>query len=192
MSRIDEILNEANERLKIAKCGLDMILASQGEGRIGVRNVAVFGRMVTFATNNLRSVVSDFEQWDIEAKQRYFDNDECRYMTKLRNVIEKEARTPVSTSTHIRSFNTDDINKFPRPPGATSFFIGDQNGGTGWTIVDADKNQTPYYVALPPEIGRVWFTLPENEGKNVEDVASKYVECLDGYLAEATAFAKRV
>ncbi len=191
MSRVNEILNEANERLKIAKCGLDMILASQGEGRIGVRNVAVFGRMVTFATNNLRSIVDDFENWDVKAKQRHFDNDECRYMTQLRNVIEKQARTPVSMSAHIRSFNTNDMNKFPRPPGATSFFIGDHNGGTGWMIMDADKNETPYYVALPPEIGKVWFTLPENEGKNVEDVASKYVACLENYLAEVTAFAGR-
>jgi hypothetical protein len=112
-------------------------------------------------------------------------------MYQLRNVIEKQARTPVAISAHIQSFNTSDINRFPRPPGAISFFMGDQNGGTGWMIIDAEKNEIPYYVALPPEIGKVRLTLPENEGKNVEDVASKYVACLENYLAEVTAFAKR-
>ena len=188
MSRTQEILNEANERLTIAKCGLAMVLSGQGEGRVGLRNVAVFGRMVTFATNNFRSVVPNFEKWDSDAKVRHFDNDECRYMYQLRNVIEKQARTPTSVSVHIHSFNTNDISKFERPPSAGSFFIGDQNGGTGWMVVDSEGNETPYYLALPPEIGNVWLSLPENDGRNAGEVASKYVASLEAYFIEVKAF----
>jgi hypothetical protein len=188
MSRIYEILNEANERLSVAKCGLAMVISGQGEGRIGIRNVAVFGRMVTFATNNLRSSIANFEAWDTEAKSRHFNNVECQYMYKLRNVIEKEARTPTSISMQLSSFNTNDLNKFERPPGAKDFFIGDQNGGTGWMVEDAEGNQTPYYVSLPSEIGNVSLLLPENDGKDAGEVTAKYVTSLEAYLTEVKSF----
>jgi hypothetical protein len=184
MSRIQEILGEANAHLTTAKLGLSMLFSGQGEGRIGLRNVAVFGRMVTFATNNFRSEVPNFKEWDSNAKVRHFGNDECRYMYKLRNVIEKQARTPTSVSAFISSFNASDINKFERPPNAASFFIGDQNGGTGWEVIDSKGNKTPYYVVLPPEMGNVWITLPENEGRNAGEVAGNYVASLEAYLAE--------
>lgn len=149
MSRINEILHEANERLEVAKYGLNMINASKGEGKIGLRNVAVFGRMVTFATNNLRSQVEGFEVWDADAKLRHLSNDECRYMVKIRNVIEKEARTPVATNAYVREFSMDVLNRFPHPPGARSFFIGDRNGGTGWMILDENNEENTLLCRAP-------------------------------------------
>ena len=117
MSRIQEILREANDRLLVAKSGLAMIVGGVGEGRIGLRNVAVFGRMVTFATNNLRSNLAGFDDWDMDAKRKHFDDPDCRYMYELRNVIEKQARTPVSMSVHIHAFSPSDLQKFERPLG---------------------------------------------------------------------------
>lgn len=187
MGRLDEILSEAEARLQVAKCGLSMISRGEGEGKIGLRNVAVFGRMVTFATNNLKSVVEGFADWDALAKQRHFDNETCRYMNQLRTVIEKQARTPTAVAMEI-SFSTDDLKRFERPPGARGFFIGDQNGGTGWLIADQEGNETPYYVALPPEFGRVWLMLTEHDGRDASEVASSYVSALEAYLNELKVF----
>jgi hypothetical protein len=182
MGRLDEILSEAEARLQVAKCGASMISRGEGEGKIGLRNVAVFGRMVTFATNNLKSVVEGFADWDALAKQRHFDNETCRYMNELRNVIEKQARTPTAVAVHLTAFNTDDLNRFERPPGAKSFVIGDQNGGTGWLIEGPDGTTTTYYVALPQEFGRVWLMLPEHDSRDAFKVASSYVDALEAYL----------
>jgi hypothetical protein len=188
MFRVEEILREADERLAVTRSGFAMMSAGQGEARIGLRNVAVFGCMVTFATNNLRSVVDGFEVWDVDMKAKHFGAPECKYMYELRNVIEKQARTPVSMSAHISSFNTNDINRFPRPSGATSFFIGDQNGGSGWMVPDGKGNETAYYVALPSDIGSVWLNLPEFEGRNATEVAGIYLGSLESYLVDVRVF----
>jgi hypothetical protein len=190
MTCVEEILREAREHLLVAKSGLAMIVSGLGEGRIGLRNVAVFGRMVTFATNNLRSCLSGFDDWDIAAKRRHFDNTDCRYMNELRNVIEKQARTPVSMSAHIYSFRMGDQRKFERPPGATSFFIGDRNGGSGWLVPGPDGNEVPFYVALPPEIGKVTLSLPENGGRSAAECAGSYVAALEAYLDDLKRFAQ--
>jgi hypothetical protein len=136
----------------------------------------------------LRSVIDGFEEWDVLAKRERFDNDACKYMYELRNVIEKEARTPTAVAVDIVNFNTSDIDRFPRPPGAHAFFIGDQNGGTGWQIIDSSGNETPYYVALPEEFGRVWLMLPEHDGGDAFQVASAYIGALEAYLADMKAF----
>ena len=188
MTRIAEIMLEAKARLKAVECGVEMLSAGQGDARTGVRNVAVFGRMVTFATNNLRSVVEGFIGWDVKAKQRHFDCDECRYMYRLRNVIEKQARTPVSVSAHIRSLDTSDLARFPRPPRATSFFVGDRNGGSGWMILNADGEKTPFYIDLPPEVGEAWLDLPEFGGRRALDVSNTYLISLENYLLDVEDF----
>jgi len=41
----------------------------------------------------------------------------------------------------------------PQPPGATSFFIGDELGGTGWEVSQPDGSTEKYYIDLPEEIG---------------------------------------
>jgi hypothetical protein len=59
-----------------------------------------------------------------------------RYFVKLRNEIEKQASdNQLSAKTHIQSFSTSDIARFgPAPPNATSLFIGDSVGGSGWEV----------------------------------------------------------
>ena len=42
----------------------------------------------------------------------------------------------------------------PQPPGATSFFIGDELGGTGWEVPQPDgSTEKVLYFDLPEEIG---------------------------------------
>ncbi len=188
MPRPKEIILEAKERFKVAHFGLEMLQAGQGEARIGLRNIAVFGRMATFATNNLRSIVDGFQAWDVGAKARHFNNENCKYMNDLRNVIEKQARTPLASVAHVKSFQPADLNKFPRPPGAFGFFIGDMNGGSGWLVAGPDGEEGRFYVSLPEEIGRVWCILPEFGNKDAVSVATEYINSLENYLYEVEVY----
>lgn len=62
-----QILDETEELLRTAQFGLRTCALAQSErARTGLRNSVVFGRMVTFALQNLRSVSPDFEAWYAE------------------------------------------------------------------------------------------------------------------------------
>jgi hypothetical protein len=57
---ISQVLQEAEERLKIVRFGLaDM--NNPERARAGLYGAVVFGRMVTFALPNLRGVIPDFD-----------------------------------------------------------------------------------------------------------------------------------
>ncbi len=163
----------------------------------GLRNLIAFGRSVTFVLQNLRSVVDgefDFDAW-YEPHQQSLRNDPLmRYFVEARNELEKQGKLCVSTSAHIRSFSSGDIAKFGRPPvGATSFFIGDQLGGSGWEVELADGSKEKYYVELPVSIVEVkqHFSnlpeamVPELKGATVEDLSQRYIERLTALVIDA-------
>lgn len=39
------------------------------------------------------------------------------------------------------------------PPGATTFIVGDPNGGNGWLVQKPDGTAEMFYVELPQELG---------------------------------------
>ncbi|KUM23451.1 hypothetical protein AU467_08775 [Mesorhizobium loti] len=130
MSRSAEsIIAEAEDLLRTAKFGLEDMVSRPGRAKTGLRNAVIFGRNATWALQNLRSVIIEFDAW-YQPKQEEMKADALmRFFHDLRTSIEKKASTPTTTSAYISSFSSSDIERFkPSPPGATGFFIGDQNG----------------------------------------------------------------
>ena len=189
MSRVQEILSEAKERLETAKLGLSIAKLGPSEVKSGFRNVAIYGKMVTFCTNNLRGKVEGFEAWDHAAKEKYFHNDVARAMSDARNQYEKQARNPIRSVAHIKSFRRQDLTKVPKPANAIRFFIGDSVGGSGWMLQMENGDQLPPYIDLPPEIGEVKTVLyHKGEQLDLLKAAEEYLLSLEGYFDELRAF----
>jgi hypothetical protein len=178
-----EIIHEAEELLQTARFGLDDMRKAPPRAKAGLRNVIVFGRAVTFALQNLRDTVPDFEAWYHAQQSAMRANSVMRYFSNLRTQIEKQAASlPVEKRLVIHSFNTADIHRFyPKPPNATDLIIGDQYGGTGWKIRTV-AGEEMYYVDLPPDIGRSDLILvgaPALEGAentSAADLAQNYLD----------------
>ncbi len=190
---IEAIIQRATETLQTAKHGYeDLIGKNKNRKFSGLRNLIVFGRSVTWVLQNLRSVIKEeFEHW-YEPEQEKMKNDPLmRYFVSARNELEKQGKLSVATSARIHSFSTGDIGKFgPPPPGAKSFFIGDQFAGTGWEVEMPGGTEEKYYVELPAEIGEVtqhFINFPEAEapglkGKSVEELCEIYLSRLEMLL----------
>ncbi len=189
-AEVEAVLRRVDDTLDTARLGLDDLLDTTRSRRMsGLRNLIAFGRSVTFVLQNLRSVVppGTFDTWYEPHRQALRADPLMRYFVDARNELEKQGKLSVVTSAHIRSFSTDDIKKFGRPPvGAKAFFIGDQLGGSGWEVELPDGSKEKYYVELPSSIGAVtqhFSNLPEAmspelKGATVEELAKRYIERL--------------
>jgi hypothetical protein len=188
-AEIEAVLLRVDETLQTAKLGLsDLLDTGRARRMAGLRNLIAFGRSVTFVLQNLRSVVRDeFDRWYEPHQKSLKDDPLMRYFVEARNELEKQGRLSVTTRAYIRSFSSDDIRKFGRPPiGAKGFFIGDQLGGCGWEVALADGSTEKYYVELPSSIGEVtqhFSNLPEAmspelKGATVEELCQRYIERL--------------
>ena len=144
-----DVINEAGELLQTAQFGLEDMKTKLGRAKTGLRNAVVFGRMTTFALQNLKSVTSDFDPWYARKQAEMKADPLMRYFHELRTSIEKKAATPTSASAHIHSFSSEDMKRFePRPRGARGFFTGDQNGGSGWEVQLPDGRKEKFACAL--------------------------------------------
>lgn len=190
---IESIIRRAEETLQTAKHGYEDLIGENKNRRFsGLRNLIVFGRSVTWVLQNLRSVIKEeFDHW-YEPEQEKMKNDPLmRYFVSARNELEKQGKLSVATSARIHSFSMGDIGKFgPPPPGAKSFFMGNQFGGSGWEVEMPDGTKEKYYVELPAEIGEIkqhFINFPEVEdpelkGKSVEEFCEIYLSRLEMLL----------
>lgn len=186
---IQSIISEAEDLLKTAEFGLEDMRTRPGRARSGLRNAVVFGRNVTWALQNLRSIVPDFDAW-YSAKQAEMKADPLMcYFHDLRTTIEKKASTPASAAIYIKSFSISDIEKYkPAPPGAIGFFVGDQSGGSGWEVKKPDGSIERYYVDFP-EVD-VTLYLPEapkevSAGKTADKLVEEYLAKVRALVGEA-------
>ncbi|WP_288758693.1 hypothetical protein [uncultured Brevundimonas sp.] len=187
-----EIIDEAEELLKTAAFGLEDMKTRPGRMKTGLRNAVIFGRNTTWALQNLRSAHQDFEAWYAEKQAEMKADELMKYFHELRNDIEKRAKTPTTTSAHIKSFSSADMARFePRPPGATEFFIGDQQGGSGWIVKTEGGEEESYYVDLPGDIGKVDIYLSDAPGaaakQSAADLVEQYLQKIGALVAEARA-----
>jgi hypothetical protein len=196
-AKIAEILRRAEETLKTARHGLDDLVNEDKSRRFtGLRNLIVFGRSFTWVLQNLRSAIPEsFDEWYKPEQEKMVMDPLMRYFIDARNELEKQGKLSVATNATIHSFSPHtDMKKFGRPPvGATSFFIGDSLGGTGWEVELADGKSEKYYVALLDSIGEVTqhfvnfpeAKAPELAGKSVDVICTLYLERLDALLERA-------
>jgi hypothetical protein len=188
---VQDVIRAAEERLQTARFGLqDMSKPERAQS--GLYNAVVFGRMVTFALQNLRNIAPDFDEWYAPKQEEMRSDPLMRYFWDLRTQIEKQVGRHTATSAHIRSFGSADMQRFqPAPPGARGFFIGDQNGGSGWEIARADGSTDKYYIDLPPDIGTVTLHLaqaPEqHRGTPAPILVAQYLDRVEQLIREAKA-----
>jgi hypothetical protein len=160
---IQDVFWKTDAVLATAKYGLSMATGPDATVRmIGVHNVAV-GRAVSNALQNLRTVCgTNFDAWyaDIQAEMKA--SELCRYFIELRNEILKEGPPePTGTSVYVAHFSSEDVNRFPQPPGATNFILGDRIGGNGWLVQLPDGTTQMFYVAVPPDLVTNYLHLPD-------------------------------
>ena len=189
MTRIEEILGEAQERLNVARVGLSVAKGGPYGVNAGFRNLTVYGKMVTFCTNNLRGKVEGFEEWDREAKKRHFDNSVAVAMSDARNQFEKQAKNPVFSSSHIKLFDGARLEALPKPDNAVAFFMGDRVGGSGWMVQMENGDQVPFYIDLPVEIGAASAVIGTVDGTaDLLSSAEQYLNALQLYVDELKEF----
>jgi hypothetical protein len=191
----EDILQSTRSTLKAAELGLaDMMKADTGRKIVGLRNLVVFGRMVTFILQNLRTTESAFDEWYAKYQAEMQNDDLLKFFRELRNKIEKEGGIPTSTTADIHHFSRDDLPRFPRPPNAQSFFIGDYFGGSGWEVKLPDGSTEKYYVNLPSEIGSIMVNFRDppkrhlgylTEGAAMEYLCKAYIDYLRNLVSDA-------
>jgi glutaminyl-tRNA synthetase len=182
-------IKAANERLATVRFGLaDM--ADPNRARTGLYNAVVFGRMVTFALQNMTSSVPEFDDWYELVRAELKADPLMNFFWNLRTEIEKTTGPEMGSYAHIKRLNTADVRKLPKPPGAVSFFIGDNNGGSRWEVQTADGSIEKYYVDLPPEWGAdVGVTLPklppELRNTPTRELVSRYLDQMASIIERA-------
>lgn len=192
-----DVLSNAKEILATAKRGLDDLTGRDPTRKTsGLHNVAVFGRSVTLVLQNLRSVNrQSFDAWYEPRVQAMAKEPLFSYFRELRNTILKQGPPKPSSHVYVGSFNTADLAKFPAPPGAKGFFIGDQLGGSGWVVEMPDGSTEKFYIELPVHMGvKASWHLPdppsEFEGQpitdtSIENLSKIYVGALTKLVQEA-------
>ncbi len=159
--RATTILGQVKETLDTAECGLRMVLSDDPSQRlVGLRNLIVFGRAVTNVLQQLRSVVTEFDEWYQPWVERMRADSIMTYFYKLRSEILKEGRLQTSASTHLTIMNLQPLYaSVPKPPGAKGFFIGDRSGGSGWEVELPNGETQNFYVQIPQGIPGVEITV---------------------------------
>lgn len=186
MRKADEILTNAFDLLGTAKAGVDMLHATDpSQRKLGIRNLAVFGRAITNVLQQLRSFSSDFDSWYEPWVERMKNDPIVSHFYKIRSEILKEGKLSTNVSTQLRSFNPVALMAVvPKPPGATSFFIGDTNGGSGWEVPSSTGEILNFYVDLPKDLPGIDIEVsmhfadasPEIEAANIVDLSDHYYE----------------
>jgi hypothetical protein len=164
-------IRAAEQHLATARFGLkDM--DQPARARSGLFNAVVFGRAVTLALQNMRHQVEGFDEWYAPFRTKLKDDELMSYFYELRTEIEKTAKPQGGMYLNISdaSFSPSDIMALPRPPGAKDFFIGDENGGSGWTVSLPDGTTEKFYLSLPETFGRI------ESGLMLPDAPERYRE----------------
>ena len=159
----------------MAQLGLEAVRRNSPVAKaVGLRNVAVFGRSVTWVLQNLRKTMpKQFDHWYAPHADEMRSDPLIRFFVVLRNQIEKQGLTPPSSSTEFEAKKDltlpDDLG--PPPPGAESFFL--DAGGAGWNVSIGSETQR-FYVELPEVGEKVVKDDPFGAVESVKAVSDVY------------------
>jgi hypothetical protein len=194
-----DILRNAGECLQTAAIGLEDLTGSDPKRRlIGLRNLVVFGRSITFILQTLRRVDRDrFNGWYAPFKKEMRDDALMKYFAELRNTILKVGGPKTTQAMYVEHLDFRDLQPLMEnpPPGAKRFFIGDQLGGSGWEIELPDGSIEKYYVELPIAVRmETTFHFPDPPSQHlgqgigdtsVPSLARRYLEYLSRFVKDA-------
>ncbi|MFF2016213.1 hypothetical protein [Paenibacillus sp. NPDC058177] len=194
MSSKQTVFKNIDDTLKTVELALKDLKNDLPERRhASIRNIITFGRSVTFAIQKLKSHVDDFETWYKPKQQEMIENPLFKFFNEVRNQIIHEGRLDTSVSTNITYFSTLFLEYMPKPPNYTGFFMGDENGGSGWKIKNEFDEEEKYYITLGKEAVDVQLSLvglPENlpyEDTSVLNLSTVYYDYLKNLVNEAKA-----
>ncbi len=186
-AEIVEVLRNTRSTLRRAELALEGFpnVPDRERAVAAMHNVVIMGRAVTNVLQNLRSKVQGFDDWYSSWKEEMSRDPLLRYLYKLRTEILKRGKEGTTNTTMVHSFSSSDIP--PAPPNAVGFFIGDQNGGSGWEVRLEDGTIQKIYVALPEDKVRSWLGFEDFPGEHLgspiaddslENVCQLYVQYL--------------
>lgn len=186
------ILAEMKDSLRTARIGHHGFLSPEaGLRRPGLRNAVVFGHASTIALQRLRSRDSRFDEWWAVKVAELAADPGFRRLMSLRNEILKQGlgTSSVGTSIHIGHLNSRDLEPLMSnpPPGAAGFFVGDQSGGSGWSIPRQDGTEDVFYVELPPSVKMASsFTIDVGEERaDMKRLLHRWLTHLEAIHADA-------
>jgi len=186
---VDDIFNNAEESLKTAHFGLKIASGSHGQKRMmALRNAITFARPVTDILEDAKPLLGEeYSQWYDDKIEFVTEEDEvCQTLGGVRNNLLHEGKDDTYTYAKIDSMSGEEIRELA-PPWADSIFIGDQYGGSGFTIELPDEEEKKFYVPIPDEMGietGVQFKDLDTPGDAEEDVRY-YVKVMAEMVAEA-------
>jgi hypothetical protein len=100
LSEIEATIKKAEEMLETARCGFEDLIANDKSRRIvGLRNLIVFGRTVTFVLQNLRSKMAEgeFDAWYTPKQEEMKKNYVMKHFVTLRCCGQAKPDTLLST-----------------------------------------------------------------------------------------------
>lgn len=185
-----EIISAAEQRLEVARFGLEDMQKRDQRFNAGLMNAVVFGRMATFQLQNLRSIIPDYDDWYGPKQDEMRADPLMKYFCDLRNRIEKQKASRLTVQSGTINFKSADMEQFlPAPSGAVSFFMGDQMGRSGWDIVGPDGQTEKYYIEVPKEIldfNAHFRDAPEAlERRPAEELLAEYLDKVGAVVADA-------
>ncbi|MDL5363912.1 hypothetical protein [Halalkalicoccus sp. NIPERK01] len=189
-----EAIRRAERMLKGAYLGLKQFESGTGEEKyIGIYNAVSFGRNLTFALQKATSEDTEFKEWYEDRVQVLKEDPVCRHMKNLRNDMEKEGETGVSNYASF-SGNPAELQR-EVPPWADSIFVGDEWGGSGFSVETGDGDEVKFYMEFENadiESG-LYFSNLENEEysynnpSDAEDDLKYYLKILAELIRDAKA-----
>lgn len=190
----DEVQRRAETTLMLAERGYaDLVGEDPAVRWAGLHNVAVFGRSVSLVLQTARTVLGNrFDtEWYEKAISAFIEWEAASVWVALRNEILKEGPPLGSVHVAIDRLDSTDLEALQAaaPAGATTMFIGDHNGGSGWEV-DTGAGVERFYLKLPGTLSdrvHVSLRLP---GADVDAVvaAREYLDRLTELVESAKAY----
>lgn len=150
-------MNECKDVLYYIKGELVQLEKGLSHSQINnMRNIVVYGRQITFILQKLRSVLPEgqFDNWYKPYREEMKNDELMKFFVDLRNSIEKEGDTKTVNAAYIKHLDTSMLPRLMgnQPPYATSFFMGDTKGRSGWDIKLPDGTEDKIFVEIPQDV----------------------------------------
>lgn len=192
----ESVLNDLKRSLDSAKYALEDFLGGPTNKKSSaLMNFSVWGRSVTFTLQGLRSIEEDFDTWYAPYVKVMEKDPLIRFFKERRNTHLKKGDIEVKRILRNVNFSSEEfLKKYPKPENAVGYFLGDENGGSGWTIRLPDGREEKKYVDLDEEIATasIEFINPPNshlereiKDTSVNNLCNLYLEYLDNLVSDA-------
>lgn len=192
MAEARQSILSAEKKLETAYFGLKDMLAGPERYDAGLMNAVVFGRMVTLSLQNMSTSVPRFAEWYKPHRENLAADPLMRFFVTMRNEIEKQVKDHKSAHVFISNVDQSLFDQLgDPPPGATSFFMGDEFGRSGWNIQQPDGEVDRYYVVLPAGILDHKICLRDTPPEFAHVQASDLVAIYLGKLGEVVKAARQ-